>query len=74
MVGAALVLSGEAKVDELDIFVLVEEDVFEFEVAVNAVLQVDIGYSADKLSEDSLDFDDIEGCVSEEIVVELIAC
>ena len=35
---SALVLAGEAKVDQFDIAVLVEQDVLEFKIAVNARL------------------------------------
>ena len=36
MVGSALVFSREAEIDELDILVLVEEDILELEIAVDA--------------------------------------
>jgi hypothetical protein len=47
VVGLALVLSCEAKVDQLDVAVLVEQDVFEFQVAVDAGLVVDVCDGAD---------------------------
>jgi hypothetical protein len=47
VVGLALVLSCKAKVDQLDVAVLVEQDVFEFQVAVDAGLVVDVCDGAD---------------------------
>jgi hypothetical protein len=53
--------------------VLVEQDVFELEVAVDARLAVDIGDGADELGEDALDAVGVEGAVAEQVVVELVA-
>lgn len=73
VVALALVLAGEAKVDELYVFVLVEQDVLELEVAVHAGLAVDVRDGADELGEDALDLGGLEGAVREEVVVQLIA-
>jgi hypothetical protein len=53
--------------------VLVEQDVLELEVAVDARLAVDIGDGADELGEDALDTVGVEGAVAEQVVVELVA-
>jgi hypothetical protein len=53
--------------------VLVEQDVLELEVAVDARLAVDIGDGADELGEDALDAVGVEGAVAEQVVVELVA-
>jgi hypothetical protein len=47
VVGLALVFSREAEVDQLDVAVLVEQDVLEFQVAVDAGLVVDVCDGAD---------------------------
>ncbi len=74
MVRLALIFTREAKVDELDVLVLVEEDVFELEVAVHAVLLVNVGHGADELGEDLLDLVDGKGAMIEEVVVQLVTC
>lgn len=53
---------------------LVEEDVFELQVAVDAVLLVHVGDGAHKLGEGLLDFVDGELAMSEEVVVQFLAC
>jgi hypothetical protein len=47
VVRLSLVLPREPKIDQLDILVFIEEDVLEFEIAVDAGLAVDEGYGAD---------------------------
>lgn len=47
VVGLALILAGKAEVDELDVLVLVKEDIFELEIAMDARLLVDIGDGSD---------------------------
>jgi hypothetical protein len=74
VVGLALVFSREAEVDQLDVAVLVEQDVLEFQVAVDAGLVVDVCNGADELGEDALDLGRFEGAVVEEVVVQFVAC
>ena len=50
----------------------VQQYVFEFQVAVDARLVVDIGNSANELGEYALDFGRLESTVFQEIVVELV--
>jgi hypothetical protein len=73
MVGSALVFSCEPKIDQLDIFVLVEENVLQLEIAVDAWLVVNVADRTDKLCKYLLDFVDREGTVFEKMVVEFIA-
>lgn len=73
VVRLALVLAREPKVQQLHVLVLVEEYVFELEVAVHAGLQVDVGDGAHELGEGLLDFVDGELAVFEEVIVEFIA-
>jgi hypothetical protein len=63
VVRLALVLARKTKVDQLDITVFVQQYVFEFEVAVDAGLVMDVGYSADELGEDLLDSGGFEGAL-----------
>lgn len=53
---------------------LVEEDIFELEVAVDAVLLVDVCDCADKLGKYLLDLFDGKLAMSEEVIVEFLAC
>lgn len=52
---------------------LVEKDVLELEVTVDAVLLVDVCDGSDELGEGLLDFVDRELAMSEEVVVEFFA-
>ncbi|KAL5379126.1 hypothetical protein PMIN02_011039 [Paraphaeosphaeria minitans] len=61
-------------VDELDVLVLVEQDVLELEIAVDARLVVHVRDGADELGEDLLDLGGAERAVGEEVVVEFVAC
>jgi len=53
---------------------LVQQDVFQFEVAVDTGLVVDVRDCADKLRKDLLDFGWFERAVLKEIIIELITC
>lgn len=53
---------------------LVEKDVLELEIAVDAVLLVDVGDGANELGEGLLDLVDGELAVAEEVVVEFLTC
>lgn len=52
---------------------LVEQDVLELEVAMDAVLLMNVCDSADELAEGLLDLVDRELSVPEEVIVELLA-
>jgi hypothetical protein len=54
--------------------VLVQQDVLELQVAVDARLVVNVRDGADELGEDALDLGGLEGALFEEVVVELVAC
>jgi hypothetical protein len=54
MVRSALIFSSKAKIHQLNIFVLVKEDVFELQIAVDTGVVVNVSYRADKLSKDLL--------------------
>jgi hypothetical protein len=53
--------------------VLVEQDVFELQVAVDARLVVDVRDGADELGEDALDLGGLESALCQQVVVELVA-
>lgn len=73
MIGSALIFPCEPKVDQFDVFVLVEEDILQFEIAVNAGLVMNVADRTNKLCKDLLDFLDGEWTVLEEVIVEFIA-
>jgi hypothetical protein len=52
---------------------LVQQDVLELQIAVDARLVVDVGHGADELGEDALDLGGLEGALLQEVVVELVA-
>jgi hypothetical protein len=54
--------------------VLVEEDVLELEIAVDAGLLVDITNGADQLRESLLDLFDGKLAMLQEVVVQFVAC
>jgi hypothetical protein len=51
----ALVFSGEAKIAQFDIVVLVEEDILQLQVAVDTRFAVYVGDGTNKLGKDLLD-------------------
>lgn len=69
MVCAPFVLSGEAKIDELHVLVLIKKDILQLEIAMDARLFVYVGHSSDKLSKDLLDLRSGKGSMCEEVVV-----
>jgi hypothetical protein len=74
VVGLALVFSREAEVNQLDVLVLVQQDVLEFQVSVDTGLVVDVCDGADELCEDALYFGGFECAVLQEVVVQFVAC
>lgn len=52
---------------------LVQQDVLELQIAVDAGLVVDVRDSANELGEDALDFGRLESAFLQEVVVELVA-
>lgn len=58
MVRLPLVFSCKPEIHQLDILVLVEEDILELQVAMDAVLEMDIGDCTDQLGKDLLDLGD----------------
>lgn len=71
MICASFVLARESKIDQFDIFMLIEKNILEFKIAVYAGLLVDVRDSSNKLCEDFLDFINWERTVFEEVIVEL---
>lgn len=69
----ALELARKAKVAKLDIAALVEENVFELEIAVNDALAVYVGDGEAELAKDSASFGLSEHLVLDQVVVELAA-
>lgn len=74
MVCATLVFASKAKVDEFYIFVLVKENVFELEVAMDTAFLVNVRHGANKLGKDLLDFVDRERPMFEEVVIQFVTC
>lgn len=58
MICASFVLARKSKIDQFDIFMLIEKNVFEFKIAVYAVLLVNVRDGSNKLCEYLLDFID----------------
>lgn len=56
MVGSPFIFTSESEIHQFDVFVLVEEDVLELQVTVDARVFVNIGDGTDKLGENLLDF------------------
>lgn len=73
MVHATLVFPCEPKVNKLDILVLVEDDVLELEVAMDAGLLMNVVYGTHKLRKDLLHLGDWERTLFEEVIIQLIA-
>lgn len=53
---------------------LVEQDIFELQVAMDAMLLVDVCDSSDELSECLLDLVDREFTMPKKVVIQLLAC
>jgi hypothetical protein len=70
---SAFILSCEAKIDQLDILIFVQQYVLELQIAVYAGLLMDVGYCANELCEDLLHFRRFHRPNFEEVVVELVA-
>jgi uncharacterized membrane protein YccF (DUF307 family) len=73
IVGLPFVLARETKIDQLYIPMLVQQNVLELQVAVDARLVVDIGDGADELGEDALNFEGLDGALFQDVVVEFVA-
>lgn len=71
--GRALVLAREAKVDQLDVAVLVEQDVLQFQVAVDTRFRMDVRDGADQLCEDLLNLSFFHATMFEQVVIQLVA-
>ena len=52
---------------------LVQQNVLELKIAVDARLVVDVCHGANELGEDALDLGGLEGALLQEIIVELVA-
>ena len=72
MVRLALVLARKPEINQLDIFMFIEQYVFELQISVDTGLLVDVGYGADQLGKNLLDLIDGERAVFEKIIVEFV--
>lgn len=73
VVSLSLILAREAEITQLDVLMLVEQDVFELEIAVDTRLLVDIANGTDQLGKGLLDLLDGETAMLEQVIVELVA-
>lgn len=67
------ILAREPKVAQLDTLMLVQEDVFQFEIPMHTRFAVDISHRSNQLRKDPFHFLDWERAVAEEVVVEFVA-
>lgn len=69
----ALVFAGESKIAELDVFIFIQQNVFELQVSVNTRHVVYMDHSSDELGKDLLDLLDRDCAMVEKVVVQLVA-
>mgnify|MGYP007135343178 CR=1 FL=1 len=73
IVRLTLVLPRKPKVTQLDIFVLIQQNILQLQIAMHALLLVDVADCPNELGECFLYFFDRQSSVLQQIVVELVA-